>query len=317
MYDSLISIIIPAYNEERNVRLIAENLLEQLHEENLEILFVDDGSTDATLAVLRELSVHPSIRYVSFSRNFGHQNALKAGFDLAEGDCAITMDGDLQHPAELVPSMIAMWRSGADVVHTRRKKAASSSWFKRITTSWYYKIFSWCATVAIEPGTADFRLLDRKIVDLCKAANDDAFFWRGFVPWLGLRQEFIDYEPHPRAHGASKYNVKKMLHLAWTGIASFSMLPLRMAGVLGALGLLSSLLYFCYILWLNIYGMPVPGWSSLMVVLLFFSAIQLISLGVLGEYVGKIYMGAKRRPHYILRETNVRAPRENGRKERA
>jgi len=313
MCDDLISVIIPVYNEERNIRALAEKLLEHLHGENLEIIFVDDGSQDASLSVLRELSAHPSIRYVSFSRNFGHQCALKAGFDFAEGDCAITMDGDLQHPVELVPHMIAMWRSGADVVHSRRREAASSSWFKKITTYWYYKIFSWCASVSIEPGTADFRLLDRKIVDMCKTTQDDALFWRGFIPWLGFRQEFLDYESHPRAHGASRYTLKKMVRLAWTGIASFSMAPLRMASTLGALGLLGGMLYFCYILWLNIYGAAVPGWSSLMMTLLFFSAVQLLCLGVLGEYIGKIYMGAKRRPHYILRETSPHADQKRGR----
>jgi len=302
--DSLISIIVPVYNEEGNIRLMAEKILEQMLGENLEIIFVDDGSQDATLAGLRELSEHPSIRYLSFSRNFGHQNALKAGFDHAEGDCAITMDGDLQHPVELLPRMIAGWRAGADVVHTRRQRTGSPSLFKKLTAGCYYKIFSWCATVAIEPGTADFRLLDRKIVDLCKEANDDVFFWRGFIPWLGFRQEFIDYEPQARIQGVSKYSLKKMLHLAWAGISSFSLLPLRGAGVMGALGLSGALLYFLYIIWANIFKATVPGWSSLMLVMLFIGSIQLISLGVLGEYVGKIYVSAKRRPHYILREAS-------------
>jgi len=302
--DLLISVIIPVYNEEGNVRLIAEKILEQLHGENLEIIFVDDGSKDATLAELRELSTNPAIRYLSFSRNFGHQNALKAGFDSAEGDCAITMDGDMQHPVELLPQMIAMWRAGADVIHTRRRKTVSPSLLKKLTTGCFYKFFSWCATVTIEPGTADFRLLDRKIVELCKEANDDVFFWRGFIPWLGFRQEYIDYEPHARLHGVSKYSLKKMLHLAWAGISSFSLLPLRAASILGAFGLMGALLYFLYILWLNVSAAAVPGWSSLMVVLLFFGSIQLLSLGILGEYVGKIYVSARRRPHYILRETS-------------
>jgi len=305
---SLISIIIPVYNEEGNVCLIAEKILEQLHDENLEIIFIDDGSRDATLATLRELSAHSSIRYLSFSRNFGHQNALKAGFDFAEGDCAITMDGDLQHPVELLPRMIALWRAGADVVHTKRIRTASSSKFKKLTASCYYKIFSWCATVPIESGTADFRLLNRKIVDLCKKAKDDAFFWRGFIPWLGFRQEFINYEPHSRVQGISKYTLKRMIHFAWSGISSFSLLPLRLANVIGILGLFGALLYSFYILFMNVFGRTVPGWSSLMISLLFFGSIQLISIGVLGEYVGKIYMSIKQRPNYILRETSSCPP---------
>jgi dolichol-phosphate mannosyltransferase len=304
IHDSLISIIIPVFNEEGNVRLIAQKLLQQMHGEKFEILFVDDGSGDSTLNALRALSAHPSVRYLSFSRNFGHQNALEAGFDFAEGTCVITMDGDLQHPVELLPQMIAMWRAGADVVHTKRKRTVHPSWFKKLSSSCYYKVFSLCATVPIEHGTADFRLLDRKIVDLCKKAGDDIFFWRGFIPWLGFRQEFIEFEPHARAHGVSKYNLKKMARLAWTGISSFSLLPLRIASVLGILGLFAALLYFFYFIWLNIYAVQtVPGWSSLMVVLLFFGAIQLISLGVLGEYVGKIYVTTKRRTNYVLRET--------------
>jgi len=241
--DSLISIIIPVYNEEGNVRLIAEKILKQLPDENLEIIFVDDGSIDNTLTVLREMSVHPSIRYLLFSRNFGHQNALKAGFDFAKGNCVITMDGDQQHPAELLPQMISMWRMGIDVVHTKRIRTVSPSLFKKLTSSCYYKLLSWCATVPIEPGTADFRLLDRKIVDLCKNAEDDAFFWRGFIPWLGFSQEFIEFEPHARIHGTSKYSLKKMIRLAWVGISSFSLLPLRLAGILGVIGLFVALLY--------------------------------------------------------------------------
>ena len=314
--NSLISIVIPVYNEEDNVRLIAKRLIELLQDENLEILFIDDGSSDATLAILRELSAYPSIQYLSFSRNFGHQNAIKAGFDFAEGDCVITMDGDLQHPVELLPQMIAMWREGADVVNTRRIKAASPSWFKKFTTFCYYKIFSWCATLPIEPGTADFRLLDRKIVKLCKNAKSDVFFWRGFIPWLGFRQEFIDYEPNVRTHGTSKYKLKKMLHLAWSGISSFSLLPLRLAGLLGTLGLLASGMYFCYILWVYIHGLAVSGWSSLMLTILFFSSIQLISLGVVGEYIGKIYMSTKQRPNYILNETSLCTSSQNGQMER-
>ena len=308
--DSLISIIVPVYNEEGNVRLMAEKLLKQMPGESLEIIFVDDGSKDSTLAELRELAVHPSIRYLSFSRNFGHQNALKAGFDFASGDCAITMDGDMQHPVELLPGMISRWRQGVDVVHTKRVRTVSPSLLKKLTAACYYKIFSWCATLPIEAGTADFRLLDRKIVDLCKEADDDVFFWRGFIPGLGFRQEFIDYEPQARMRGRSKYSLKKMVQLAWAGLSTFSLLPLRAAGILGALGLLGSLLYFLYVIGEKMRETTVPGWSSLMVVLLFLGSIQLISLGVLGEYIGKIYVSVKRRPHYILREKSWRASGE-------
>ncbi|MDL2279655.1 glycosyltransferase family 2 protein [Desulfovibrio sp. OttesenSCG-928-G11] len=302
-FNGLISIIIPLYNEEDNIMIMADTIQDALSGYEFEILFVDDGSTDKTRLILRQLSAaNKHIRYISFSRNFGHQNALKAGFDYCRGACAITMDGDLQHPPSLLRELLQKWHDGAAVVHTRRARDKNTGLFKKTSSSLYYRLFSLCATVNIEPGTADFRLLDRKLIELCKSCGDDSFFWRGFIPWLGFRQEYINYTPSKRLHGRSKYSLKKMLRLAWAGISSFSMLPLRLSWLLGGGGLLFGFLYFIYILWQNFMGNTLPGWSSLMVALLFFGSVQLLMLGVLGEYIGKIYLSGKRRPHYIIDE---------------
>ena len=299
----LISIVVPVYNEEDNIHAMVDEIIRHLPDEKFEILFIDDGSSDGTLQHLRKLAEQYSfVTYFSFSRNFGHQNAIKAGFDFANGDCVITIDGDLQHPVELIPQLIALWRQGADVVHTKRRIDHKLSFFKKATAVLYYFLFKLFANVNIEPGMADFRLISRPVVDLCKQSMEENFFWRGFIPWLGFRQEILDYKPNPRLRGTTKYTIRKMFKLAWSGISGFSMMPLRFAIFLGAFGLMSSGVYFLYVIFLYVTGATVPGWSSLMVMMLFLGSIQLITIGIIGEYIGKIFMNTKQRPRYIVKE---------------
>ena len=307
----LLSIIIPVHNEQDNIQPVLDALEKSLGSVNYEIFFIDDGSTDDTLANIKARCLqNEKIQYISFTRNFGHQNALKAGYDHALGDCVVTLDGDLQHPPELIPQMIDMWKSGIDVVQSRRLAEPNQAAFKKYSSGLYYTIFRYCSNVTLASGAADFRLLDRKVVEYCKNSTDDNFFWRGFIPWLGFSQALLDYTPKARLHGSSKYNIPKMFKLAWGGISSFSMLPLRMASVFGGLGLLLSCIYIVYVLVHTLLGNTVPGWSSLMIVLLFFGSAQLLGLGVLGEYLGRVYLKCKNRPSYVVNEKSI-PPRQS------
>lgn len=301
-----ISIIIPVYNEEENIALMMMKLL-NLHLRNKQIIFIDDGSTDNTLNIIKQYSNDfEEVHYISFSRNFGHQIALKAGFDYADGDCAITMDGDMQHPTELIEQMIKIWLKGADVVHTRRLPEEHQSIVKRMTSSLFYKVMRIFSSVIVQPGTADFRLVDAKILAIAKNLYEGNFFWRGLIPWMGFRQVYIDYVPNHRLHGKSKYSLKKMLNLAWDGIFSFSLLPLRLAIGLGSLMLAAVSFYTIYIIGVYIFtDNTISGWTSLALLGTSIGSVQLIFLGILGEYIGRIFLMDKRRPYYIVKEHNI------------
>lgn len=301
-----ISIIIPVFNEEHNIKILADKILSQLNNEHVEIIFVDDGSTDNTLQVLRSLTLS-NIYYASFSRNFGHQNALKAGFDFASGDCVICMDGDLQHPTEILPQMISLWRQGIDIVHGIRKINKKQSFFKKTSSSLFYKLFTLCTPVPLRSGMADFRLMDRKVVEVCKKVKGNIFFWRGFIPQLGFQQVFIDYKCGERHAGSSKYSLKKMLKLAWNGISTFSTIPLRLSFIVGMVGILMSLIYSIHIIWEKFNGLTVPGWSSVIIMVMFFGAMNLLTLGILGDYMGKIFINSIKTAPYVLKELNISA----------
>lgn len=300
-----IDIIIPVYNEEQNIPVLCEKLLElnlPLHK----IILVDDGSSDSSLEVCKKLHAKNSlIEYISFSRNFGHQAALKAGYDFADADCVITMDGDLQHPVEITQKLIDKWLEGYDVVNTVRSDKEEKKLFKKFSSLYYYKLLSLCTSVDIKQGTADFRLLDRKVVEICKKLDESPVFWRGIIPWLGFKQAYIEYTPEKRLYGTSKYNLKKMINLAWSGISSFSLLPLRIATFLGLIQILLSICYILFVLFMYVVSDVEPGWSSMMIVLLLTSGFQMCFLGILGEYVGKIFMSDKKRPNYIVALSSI------------
>jgi polyisoprenyl-phosphate glycosyltransferase len=306
--DILISIIVPCYNEEEHVAEVAARLASILGDsENYEIVFVDDGSSDQTLNEIKQLrSVNEKTRYVSFSRNFGHQSAIRAGLDHANGDCVIMMDGDLQHPPELIQEMLTCWRQGYQVVNTRRKENESVSFLKRKTANLYYDLLNLLSEIEIERGTADFRLLDRSVVDQLKDFPESALFYRGIIPWLGFKQCTIPYYPNKRIHGETHYSIPKMLSLALNGITSFSVKPLRFSTLMGFIISALTFSYGLFAIFMKLFSdQTISGWASLMTGVFFIGGIQLISLGIIGEYIGRLFIEMKRRPHYVVKEKDV------------
>jgi len=304
----LVSIVIPAHNEEENIIVIVDRIEKVFKNLNyrFEVLVVDDGGTDRTLQVIEELGrTRDNFFYIEFSRNFGHQPALKAGLDFAKGDCVISLDADLQHPPEMFIQMLEKWEKGYEVVYTRRKEDKRQSFKKRKTSIYFYKLLNSLSNIEIEQGTADFRLLDRRVVDVFRDFKENDLFIRGMVKWLGFKQYAIDYIPEQRFARASKYNVSKMMGLAIQGVTSLSTKPLHMAVYLGFFFSFMSLLYIPYILYSFYEGKPVSGWASLITTVAFFGGLQLIILGIIGIYIGKMFMQTKARPTYIIRSTNL------------
>lgn len=308
----LVTIVIPAYNEELNIEPMAQRLTKILAGiSKYEVIWVDDGSTDKTLEKLESLSKKdPRFRYLSFSRNFGHQMALKAGLDAASGECVVSLDADMQHPPELILQMLKKWTEGFDVVYTVRKDVGGSI-LKQTTSSLFYRLFSLVTfkQMGLVRGAADFRLLDRTVVDVLKDIKETSLFLRGMIQWVGFKQFTIEYVPDKRFAGVSKYNPLKMFRLAIDGITSFSILPLRVSVILG-LGLwLGTLVYVLYAVFAHVYlGNTITGWTSLIVSILLTSGTQLFMMGIMGEYLGKLFMESKHRPSYIIRQANVGAP---------
>lgn len=304
----MISVIIPAYNEAGNIKMIAQRVLEQLRNiESFEIIFVDDGSTDATLEEIKEIIKNmDNIKLISLSRNFGHQNALKAGLDYSAGDCVISMDADLQHPPELLCQLINKWKEGYDVVYTIRKDTHGISWMKKVTSKIFYKIINRLSDVEIPLGAADFRLLDRKVVNELKKMDEKWLFIRGLISWLGFKQIGIEYTAQPRHIGNSKYSIAKMMAFAIQGITSFSILPLRVSLLFGGIISFIAFLYAIYALYIKFFtNIAITGWTSLLISVLFLGGIQLFVLGIIGEYLGKMFIEGKSRPNYVIKEKKI------------
>ncbi|MGE5340244.1 MAG: glycosyltransferase family 2 protein [Candidatus Omnitrophota bacterium] len=300
-----ISVVIPAFNEEGNVICLTEKLVNILAPyRDFEIIFVDDGSTDETLNILKSLHhFNPHIHYISLARNFGHQNALKAGLDHATGDCVITMDADLQHPPELIPQLIDQWLEGYDIVYTIRQDDPSLSFWKRKTSQLFYRMMDRLSDIRIQKGAADFRLLDRSAVDVLKDIKEYHLFFRGLTAWMGFKQIGFEYTPDDRFSGQTKYSLKRMIGFALTGITSFSLKPLRLSIMLGVFFAVLAFIYGIYAIVMKIFtNQAIPGWASVLVSVLFIGGIQLIVMGIIGEYIGKLFMESKRRPHYLIRE---------------
>ncbi|HUT89230.1 MAG TPA: glycosyltransferase family 2 protein [Thermoguttaceae bacterium] len=304
--DELISIVIPVYDEEGNVRKLYEALTQELERMwcDFEIIFVDDGSRDRSADIIKEIHASdPRVKLVSFTRNFGHQMAITAGLEHARGTAVVTMDGDMQHPPSLVPDMIARWKEGFEVVHTIREDTADTGILKRFASSAFYRLINVIVDTRIVPAAADFRLLDRKVVDVLNGLRERNRFLRGLTAWVGFRQTSLAYVPAKRHAGKTKYSLRKMLSFAGDGITSFSTFPLKMSAYLGFLAAGCGVPYAVWAIYLRLFtDEAVSGWASLIVALLFLGGIQLICLGVLGEYVGKIYEEVKGRPLYISRE---------------
>jgi len=304
-----ISVVIPAFNEAGNMSKLIDKLVHVLGGTgyNYELIFVNDGSSDETEKILESVhEVNPSIHYIQLSRNFGHQNALKAGLDHADGDCIISLDSDLQHPPELLPAFIQKWEEGYDIVYTRRKCTKQNTAFKRKTSNIFYYLVNKLSEVKLEPGTADFRLIDRKVADVLFQFSEIDPFLRGIIKWVGFSQYAIDYIPDARLSGKSKYSLKKMMKLAIQGITSFSIRPLYTAVYIGFGFSILSVLYLPYVLYSYYNGHAISGWASLMMTIVFIGGLQLIIMGIIGIYIGKIFLQSKQRPNYIVQSTSIK-----------
>ncbi len=300
-----VSIVVPAYNEEKNLVPLSEALLPLLKQyDDYEIIFVNDGSTDLTLEKCRELhKKDKKIQFISFSRNFGHQVALKAGLDFATGDCVISMDADMQHPPRLIPQMVELWQKGNDVVYTIRQDSENQSFIKKLCSRCYYFVFRFFSGLKLPSGTADFRLLDRKVVRVVQNLSEKTLFLRGMIFWLGFKQKALLYTPNKRWAGNSHYTIRKMLALAFAGAVSFSVKPLRIATYLGLITAFLGCLFTAYVLYMKLWnGAVISGWASIMSVLLILGGVQLFIMGIIGEYIGLIFIETKKRPLYIVEE---------------
>jgi dolichol-phosphate mannosyltransferase len=300
---ALISVVAPCYNEAENLPTFVQRVGAALHAvPNWEILLVDDGSRDDTLAVLRRLAQHDGrVRWLSLSRNFGHQPALRAGLDHARGDAVITLDADLQHPPELIPALIEAWSRGAEVVQMLRVDNEVGSPFKRWSARMFYRLVNLVSDVPVVPGSADFRLLDRRVVAAIRELPTSNLFFRGLIPWLGFRVAQLSFEPEARLQGQSAYTLRRMLSLAGAGITSSSIAPLRLSLVLSVTVGLGALAFAVYALLRWAFGDAVPGWTSILVVVALLGAMQLFVLGVIGEYLGRVLRQTQGRPAYLVR----------------
>jgi polyisoprenyl-phosphate glycosyltransferase len=298
-----ISIVIPSYNEENNISILFESIKSTLINEDFECIFVDDGSSDQTFSVIKKLSEqHSEVRGISFSRNFGHQIALLAGISESTGDITISMDGDGQHPAAIIPLLIEKYNQGFDIVNTRRMKTADASAVKNLTSKWFYIFINKMTDVKIEPASSDFRLMNKKAVTAFLQLEEKDRFTRGLISWMGFKQAIVEFEAPKRMSGVSKYTFRKMVHFAWDGITSFSSKPLKFSLYIGLLSLLLGFIYSVYALIEYISGNTIPGWTSMMMVILFLGGAQLLSLGIIGQYLSRIFNETKNRPSYFIQD---------------
>ncbi|UUC46295.1 glycosyltransferase family 2 protein [Flavobacterium cerinum] len=305
----LVSIVIPAYNESDNIRNIFDKIAVVFNTlpYEWEVIFVDDGSKDETLSTVKALSKeYNNAFFLEFSKNFGHQLAVKAGLDNAYGDCVISLDCDAQHPPEIIPDMLVKWEEGFDIVYTIREEDKRLSKAKRSSSNLFYKLVNSLSDIELEAGTADFRLMDRTVVNVFRNFHETEPFLRGLTKWLGFKQYGIRYEPAERFAGNSKYSLKKMVRLALHGVTSFSIKPLYTAVYVGLIMSLLSLLYIPYVVYAFYNHIEVSGWASIIITIVFFGGLQLIMLGIIGIYVGKMFMQTKNRPNYIIRSTNLK-----------
>ncbi|MFQ5417402.1 MAG: glycosyltransferase family 2 protein [Myxococcota bacterium] len=301
----LISIVVPVLDEEGCVEELVSRVGDALASENVryEILFVDDGSSDGTWARLTALHAgDPAVKAIRFTRSFGHQAALIAGLHHAKGDAVVTMDGDLQHPPEFLPTLIKAWREGVDVVNSvRQPPPGSSGGAKEGVSQLFYGVMRALTAVDVTPAAADFRLMDRKAVDAFNSFEERFVFMRGLVPWLGFSEAHFDYEVGTRFAGRSKYGVWRMFRLAVDGVLSFSVVPLRLIAILGLLTTLFGIGFGLFALVSYAMGrVGGAGWTSVVVLILVFGGVQLLSLGIVSEYIGRTYEEVKGRPRYVI-----------------
>lgn len=307
MTQPVISIVVPVFNEESVVLESYKRLkgvLESLNE-SYELIFVNDGSRDATSDIVRCICESDStVHFIDFARNFGHQIAISAGMDYASGEAVVVIDADLQDPPEVIPAMIAKWREGYDVVYGKRAERKGETLFKRFTSAAFYRVLQKLTDVDIPVDTGDFRLIDRKVCDALKLIKERNRYVRGIISWLGFKQTGVEFVRDKRFAGETKYPLKKMLRFAFDGITSFSVRPLKLSSYVGGLASFAGFAYLLVVVYQKLFtDRTVTGWASMMAVSLFFNGVVLMMLGIIGEYIGRIYDEAKGRPLYVVRET--------------
>ena len=303
-----ISILIPCYNEEKSLPLLYPELVKLMDGNpnyEWELMFVNDGSRDNTLKVLQQLRQQDKrVNYVDLSRNFGKENAMLAGFDYVTGDCMVIIDVDLQHPPTLIPEMIRWWEQGYDDVYAKRKSRGKESWLRKHLSLRFYKILQSSSRFDVLQNVGDFRLLDRCCINALKKLRESERYTKGMYSWIGFKKKDVEFEQGDRIAGESSWNYRQLFSFAIDGITSFTSAPLRISTVMGFVVSLLAFLYMIYVfIKALIWGDPVQGYPTLMTVVLFLGGVQLLSLGIIGEYLGRIFHETKNRPVYIARET--------------
>ena len=313
----LVTILIPAYNEQEALPILYKRLvklMDSLPQYNFELLFVNDGSRDKTLEILKEMRKSDSrVCYVNLSRNYGKEVAMIAGFDYVNGDCMINIDADLQDPPELIPEMLKYWEEGYDDVYAKRKSRKGESILKKLTSWGYYRVLQSMTNIQIQTDTGDFRLLDRRCVEAIRQMRESQRYTKGLYSWIGYKKKEILYDRDARVAGKTKWNYRQLANISIDGITSFTTSPLRWAAIIGMLVSLCGFIYMIIIIAKTlISGIDVPGYASMMVVILFLGGLQLIFLGIIGEYLGRAFYESKGRPLYFIdcyndkRETNIK-----------
>jgi glycosyltransferase involved in cell wall biosynthesis len=301
-----VSLIVPVFNEEQAINLFYQAVRRELKLDGIEveIVFINDGSTDGTAAQASALAqMDEQVMLINFSRNFGKEPALFAGLEYASGDAVIPMDVDLQDPISVIPRLIEQWKKGADVVLAKRRDRTSDSYLKRHSAALFYHLLNRISYTRIEENVGDFRLMDRKVVDVIRTLPEHQLFMKGVLSWAGFNTVVVEYERAERVAGSSKFNVWKLWNLALEGVTSFSTVPLRLWTYVGGGISIFAVLYAVYMVLDKIFfGNSVPGYPSLMTAILFLGGVQLIGIGILGEYVGRIYIEAKHRPRYVIKD---------------
>ena len=314
-----LSVIIPSYNEERNVGIMHERLTKTLSEitDSYEMIFVNDCSKDQTLLRIKELAEKDShVKYLSFSRNFGHQIAVSAGLDFCTGEAVVIIDGDLQDPPELISQMYERYKEGYKVVYAKRKTREGETWFKKATAKIFYRLLASMTSIDIPVDVGDFRLIDRVIVEHLRNMPEKSKYIRGQIAWIGYKQTFVEYHRDARLYGTTNYPLKKMLRFALDGITAFSDKPLKIASGLGIFSAIVSLLALVYALVSHFcFHTTITGWTSLILSVLFIGGVQLITIGIIGEYIARINNDVRNRPLYILDEKNIDKDSEHKDKE--
>lgn len=297
-----LSIVIPAYNEEKNIFYIYQKIKDSLKEMEYEIIFVDDGSSDNTFQEVKKVSEKDEfVKGISFSRNFGHQIALLAGLQEAKNDLVVMMDADGQHPPELIHVLINEVQKGFDIVNTRRTLTKGIGFFKRVSSKLYYKMLNFLTEIKVEYASSDFRIMTRQAVEAFLSMGEQNRFTRGMISWMGFKQSVIEYEAPERFAGDTKYTLRKMLRFGIDGITSFSAKPLKISFYFGLITLLLGVCYAIYAIVIYFMGKAVPGWTSILLTVLFIGGVQLLGIGILGEYLAKIFNEIKGRPHYFIK----------------